>query len=137
METDYFLREFDSHLAQKLDEILQLVVAGSKPHSHRVLVFLMRRHRGESTEEAWKALSNNGLGGFFSSTKDNAKNPFATPLKPNGGSRLSHSNRQIASSSRVSRARRQTENQTERRLNDMSFTFQPILFSTNSAAKTS
>jgi len=109
METDFFLRKFDSNLAQKLDEILQLIVAGSKPHSYRVLVFLMRRHRGESTEAAWKASANNGAGSLFSSTKDNTKNPFEVPLKLYKGPRLSHCNRQKTSSSRVSRSQQTVE----------------------------
>lgn len=73
MEIDYLLQEFDSHLAQKLDEILQQVVVGGKPHCHRVLVFLMRRHRGESAEKAWKVLANNRLDGLFSGTEDTRK----------------------------------------------------------------
>jgi len=70
-------------------EVRQNPSARSEPHSHRVLVFLMRRHRGESTEEAWKALANNVVDSLFSSTKDNAKNSFETLLKLDSRPRLS------------------------------------------------
>jgi len=75
----------------------------------------MRRHRGESTEEAWKALANNVVGSLFSSTKDNAKNPFETLLKLDSRPRLSHSNRQITSPSRASRSQQQTEKRQVKR----------------------
>jgi len=94
VEGTFYLRQisrnhWNGNWLSSCSEVRQNPSARSEPHSHRVLVFLMRRHRGESTEEAWKALANNVVDSLFSSTKDNAKNPFETLLKLDSRPRLS------------------------------------------------
>ncbi|KXN89436.1 hypothetical protein AN958_05598 [Leucoagaricus sp. SymC.cos] len=95
MEVDFFLKDFTPQLAQELDEALQFVVVGEKPHCYRVLTFLMRRQRGESSESAWKAIANSEPGGLFSLS---LRSPPKFAFNLNSGSDTS---RQIASSSRV------------------------------------
>jgi hypothetical protein len=48
-------------MGRELDEMLQFVVVGAKPHCYRVLAFVMRRQRGESSEDAWRILDGGEL----------------------------------------------------------------------------
>ncbi|KAJ3562787.1 hypothetical protein NP233_g9359 [Leucocoprinus birnbaumii] len=56
MEVDFLVANFTLEVARHLDEMLQMIVLGTKPHSFRVLGFAMRRLRGDSKEVAWSAL---------------------------------------------------------------------------------
>lgn len=56
MEVDFLLKEFTPQMGRELDEMIQLIVTGTKPHCGRVLSFVMRRQRGESSGTAWKTL---------------------------------------------------------------------------------
>lgn len=56
LEVDFLADNFTSDVARDLDEMLELIVLGTKPYCFRVLALAMRRLRGDSTESAWKAL---------------------------------------------------------------------------------
>ncbi|KAF9449061.1 hypothetical protein P691DRAFT_646693, partial [Macrolepiota fuliginosa MF-IS2] len=45
LEVGFLVDNFTNDVAQELDEMLQLVVLGTKPHCFRVLAFTMRRLR--------------------------------------------------------------------------------------------
>ncbi|KAJ3573701.1 hypothetical protein NP233_g2256 [Leucocoprinus birnbaumii] len=105
MEVGFLLKEFDEHLGQQLDEIIQLVVVGEKPHCYRVLVFLMRRQRGQDAETAWKALAKMEPGGLLDPIKpsgslDPPRNPFEF-VSNSSKRRSKHSGRTIASNARA------------------------------------
>jgi hypothetical protein len=61
MEVDFLLKEFTPQLGRELDVMLQLIVTGVKPHCYRVLAFIMRRQRGESSQVAWRILDGGEL----------------------------------------------------------------------------
>ncbi|KAF9441837.1 hypothetical protein P691DRAFT_682753 [Macrolepiota fuliginosa MF-IS2] len=61
LEVEFLVDNFTYEVARELDEMLQLVVMGTKPHCFRVLTFTMRRLRGECVETAWSALGNDTL----------------------------------------------------------------------------
>lgn len=61
MEVDFLLRDFTPQMGRELDKILQLIVMGAKPHCYRVLAFIMRRQRGESSQVAWRILDGGEL----------------------------------------------------------------------------
>lgn len=52
LEVDYLMDNFTPQVARQLDDMLQMIVLGTKPHSFRVLAFAMRRLRGDSRELA-------------------------------------------------------------------------------------
>jgi hypothetical protein len=56
LEVNFLVENFTPDVARQLDETLQMIVLGTKPHSFRILAFTMRRLRGDSTEVAWAAL---------------------------------------------------------------------------------
>lgn len=137
MEVNFLLNQFDAQLAQDLDKILQFVVVGEKPHCHRVLVFLMRRQRGQTAQDAWKALAKIEPGGLFSSVPNIKKNPFAFVPDPTSNiPRSSPSHRPRAVSPRVtsggSATKRSSHPQAQRPqpsapllFNPAAFTFRP------------
>lgn len=58
LEVDYLVKNFTPAVAHDLDEMLQLIVLGTKPSCFRVLAFTMRRLRGEGAQSVWGALAN-------------------------------------------------------------------------------
>ncbi|KAJ3573695.1 hypothetical protein NP233_g2260 [Leucocoprinus birnbaumii] len=63
LEVEFLVENFTSSVSRDFNEMLKMIVLGTKPHCFRVLAFAFRRLLGDNTEKAW-ALLDKGAGGF-------------------------------------------------------------------------